>query len=161
MWTTYFTSCSIKISRDDNLDSTRRYPARPNPNGLNLLGPIKNRVEYEFFKKKPEAGSDRVLVLSKNLKPDPKPCLDITRLCEITKTPPYIYHCNLQTLSHYSLTQYLAQPPLIPISIHASVSASSRLHASVPQHTTTSRPSSQKQIKVSFLEISRSFIRLG
>ena len=44
--------------------------------GRILPGPIRKRVGYEFFLKKPEQGSGRVWVLSKN----PKPDLDITRL---------------------------------------------------------------------------------
>ena len=57
---------------------------RPDPTLMGWILPslIRNRVGYGFFKKKkkPEAGSSQVSVLSKNLKLNSKPGPDITQL---------------------------------------------------------------------------------
>ena len=84
--------------------STRSMGTRLGPTimGWILPGPIKNRVGFGFFKKKPKADLGWVRVLVK-LGPNPDPTRPVYNLSKITKIPIYIYIYHLcQTLTHFS-----------------------------------------------------------
>ena len=51
-----------------------------------------------FLKKKPEAGPGRVRVFIKKL--ETRPVYDTVAL-KLQKTPPYIYSCNENPISHF------------------------------------------------------------
>ena len=120
------------MCRDGNLDPTRGYPIRPDPNGPDFTRPDKEQGQVWVLKKKPEAGPGRVWVLSKNPKPDPKPDPDKIRL--------YIYIITKLPLTYIQLKTLKFSIPLL-ISAHASASPSSSLnshtHASLSPHRLT------------------------